>query len=313
MKIYVINGESYFLINEEISKIIKDSKNITTFDLNINTLEDVIIEAGYYSIFEEDKYIIVKNANFFGSGKLNENDTNLLINYLDNPQDNTIIIFVCNEKLDLRKKITKLVKDKYKLIVINNLKVYEIENRLKTYFAKNNMTIDEESIKYIISNNLNNYDLIMMEVEKIILYYNKPSKIDYNDVLNISARNINNNNFLLVDAIVNNDLEKSLELYNDLKIMKVEPTVLISLIARDFRIMYNIKTMLNDNINEYTIMNELGLMDWQLNKYLQKVFPYKLEELKNILIDLADLDLNIKKGKVDRFIGLELFILNICG
>ena len=72
MKVYVINGESYFLINEEISKIIKDSKNITTFDLNINTLEDVIIEAGYYSIFQEDKYIIVKNANFFGSEKLNE-------------------------------------------------------------------------------------------------------------------------------------------------------------------------------------------------------------------------------------------------
>ena len=312
MKIYVINGESYFLINEEISKIIKDSKNITTFDLNINTLEDVIIEAGYYSIFDEDKYIIVKNANFFGNGKLNDNDTNLLVNYLDNPQDNTIIIFICNEKLDLRKKITKLVKDKYKLIVINNLKGYEIENRLKTYFTKNKMTINEESIKYIISNNLNNYDLIMMEVEKLILYYNKPSNISYNDVLKISARNINTNNFLLVDAIVNNDLEKSLELYNDLKIMKVEPTVLISLIARDFRIMYNIKTMLNDNINEYTIMNELGLMDWQLNKYLQKVFPYKLEELKNILIGLADLDLNIKKGKIDRFIGLELFILNMC-
>ena len=312
MKVYVINGESYFLINEEISKIIKDSKNITTFDLNINTLEDVIIEAGYYSIFQEDKYIIVKNANFFGSSKLSEDDTNLLINYLDSPQDNTIIIFVCNEKLDLRKKITKLVKDKYSLKVINNLKVYEIENRLKMYFQKNNMSIDEDSLKYIISNSLNNYDLIMMEVEKLILYYNKPSNISYNDVLKISARNINTNNFLLVDAIVNNDLEKSLELYNDLKIMKVEPTVLISLIARDFRIMYNIKTMLNDNINEYTIMNELGLMDWQLNKYLQKVFPYKLEELKNVLIDLADLDLNIKNGKVDRFIGLELFILNMC-
>ena len=175
------------------------------------------------------------------------------------------------------------------------------------------MSIDEESIKYIISNSLNNYDLIMMEIEKLILYYNKPSKINYNDVLNISARNINTNNFLFVDAIVNNDLEKSLNLYNDLKIMKVEPTVLISLIARDFRIMYNIKTMLNENANEYTILNELGLMDWQLNKYLQKVFPYKLEELKNILINLANLDLNIKKGKIDRFLGLELFILNMCG
>ena len=188
MKVYVINGESYFLINEEISKIIKDSKNITTFDLNINTLEDVIIEAGYYSIFQEDKYIIVKNANFFGSSKLSEDDTNLLINYLDSPQDNTIIIFVCNEKLDLRKKITKLVKDKYSLKVINNLKVYEIENRLKMYFQKNKMSIDEDSLKYIISNSLNNYDLIMMEVEKLILYYNKPSNISYNDVKNIGKK-----------------------------------------------------------------------------------------------------------------------------
>ena len=224
-----------------------------------------------------------------------------------------IIIFVCYDKIDLRKKITKLVKDKYSLIVINNLKVYEIENRLKDYFKKNNMMIDDESVKYIVSNNLNNYDLIMKEVEKILLYYKEPGRITYNDVFNISSRSINTNNFLLVDAIVNNDLEKSLSLYNDLKVMKTEPTVLISLIARDFRIMYNIKTMLSDNINEYNIMNELGLMDWQLKKYLQKVFPYKLEELKNILIDLANLDLNIKKGNIDRFIGLELFILNMCG
>ena len=313
MSVYVIYGESYFLINEEINKIVKDSKNITSFDLSVNTLDEAIIEAGYCSMFQEKKYIIVKNANFFGSEKISEEDTNLLINYLNNPSDNSIIIFVCYDKIDLRKKITKLVKDKYSLIVINNLKVYEIENRLKDYFKKNNMMIDDESVKYIVSNNLNNYDLNMKEVEKILLYYKEPGRITYNDVFNISSRSINTNNFLLVDAIVNNDLEKSLSLYNDLKVMKTEPTVLISLIARDFRIMYNIKTMLSDNINEYNIMNELGLMDWQLKKYLQKVFPYKLEELKNILIDLANLDLNIKKGNIDRFIGLELFILNMCG
>ena len=59
-------------------------------------------------------------------------------------------------------------------------------------------------------------------------------------------------------------------------------------------------------------MNNLGLADWQFNKYLNKVFPYKIKELESIIIKLSQLDLDIKSGKVDKFIGLELFIMDIC-
>ena len=75
MKIVLINGESILLINEAISKIIKDNKNITSFDMNANSIEDVLLEAGYFSMFEEEKFIVIRNANFFGTGKLNEKDT----------------------------------------------------------------------------------------------------------------------------------------------------------------------------------------------------------------------------------------------
>ena len=81
---------------------------------------------------------------------------------------------------------------------------------------------------------------------------------------------------------------------------------------RDFRIMYNVKSLLLKNKREYEIMNDIGLMDWQLEKYLKKTFPYKLKELESILLKLANLDLEIKSGKIDRFTGLELFILDIC-
>jgi len=312
MKVYLINGDSYLLINEKINEIIKDNKNITVIDMGLNTLEEVILEAGYFSMFDEEKYIIVRNANFFGTSKLNDNDTEKLINYLNNPNDKTIIIFICNEKIDARKKITKIIKENYALITIPTLKYYEIENRVGEYFKKHDFKIDNETIKYIVQNGLNNYDMIMSEVDKIILYYKEPTTIKYEDVTKIVSKSINTNNFLFVDAIVDNDLEKSLDLLNDLKIMKVEPTILISLIARDFRIMLNIKKMHEDNIREYEIMSELNLQDWQLEKYLKKIFPYKIKELENILTKLAQLDLNIKSGKIDRFIGLELFIIDIC-
>jgi len=313
MKIYLINGESFLLTNEKINEIVGNSKNITTFDLTNSELQDVILEAGYFSMFEETKFIIVKNANFFCGDKLKDSETELLVNYLEQPNSNSVIIFICNGKLDLRKKATKTIKDKYSLITMPNLKYYEIENRIAEFLKKRYFTIEKETIKFIVANSLNNYDIAMSEINKIILYYNEPCHINRKDVNNIVAKSLNTNNFLFVDAIVDNDLEKSLSLLNDLKIMKVEPTVLIALIARDFRIMLNIKNLLAQNKREYEIMNELGLLDWQLEKYLNKIFPYKLKELENILLNLAKLDLDIKSGNIDRYIGLELFILDICG
>lgn len=300
------------LVNEQVNEIVKNNKNITVFDLGINTIEDVLVEAGYFSMFQEEKYIIIRNANFFGSGKLKDNENELLLKYFENPNMSTTMIFICNEKIDSRKKVTKILKDKYKLITVPTLKYYEIENKVLDYFKKNGYKIDNETVKYIVQNGLNNYDMIMMEVEKIMLYYKNSDYIKYEDVVKIVAKSINTNNFLFVDAVVDNDLEKSLEYLNDLKIMKVEPTVLLALLARDFRIMLNVKKMQEQNIREYEMMNELGLQDWQLDKYIKKIFTYKVKELENILIKLANLDLDIKSGKVDKYMGLELFIIDIC-
>lgn len=312
MKVYVINGESYLLINELINDIVGSNKNITTIDLSVNTLDDVILEAGYFSMFDSEKFLIVKNAPYFSSNKTKDSDIEKLIEFLEKGDNNTTIIFISPEKVDSRKKITKLIKEKHNLMVIPNLKPYEIINKVRNFFNKSGFIIDDEIVKYIVSNCLNNYDLIMMEVEKIILYYNKAKTIKMEEVVNIVAKSLNTNNFLFVDAVVDNDLEKSLELLKDLKTMKVEPTVILSLLARDFRIMENIKLLLASDKREYEIMNELNLLDWQLEKYLKKAFPYKIKELESIILELSKLDLDIKSGKLDKYIALELFILNIC-
>ena len=312
MKIVLITGESILLINEKINEIVKDNKNITSFDMNANTIEDVLLEAGYFSMFEEEKFIIVRNANFFGSGKLNEKEADSLLKYFENPNSLSNIIFICSEKIDSRKKITKALKEKYEMITIPTLKYYEIESRVEKYFGKEGYKIDKDTVKYIVANSLNNYDLVMNEVEKIILYYNHPSYIKKSDVENIVSKSMNTNNFLFVDAIIDGDLEKSLALLKDLKTMKVEPTILISLIARVIRIMLNIKKLLEENKREYEILNELKLMDWQLEKYLKKAFPYKIKELEEWLVKLTKLDLKIKSGKLEKYDALELFILDIC-
>lgn len=312
MKIVLINGESILLINEKINSIIKENKNITSFDMINSSIDDILLEAGYFSMFDEEKYIIIRNANFFSSDKISEKELASLMNYLENPNPLTNLIFVCHEKIDFRKKITKLIKEKYEIITIPNLKVYEIENKVEQYFQKEHYKIDRETTKYIISNSLNNYDLVMNEIKKIVLYYNNPCYIKKTDVENMISKSINTNNFLFVDALIAGDLEGSLNLLKDLKVMKVEPTIILTLIARDIRIMLNIKKLLEQNKREYEILNELKLMDWQLEKYLKKAFPYKIKELEEWLVKLEELDLKIKSGKLDKYYALELLILDIC-
>ena len=79
---YLVYGESYRLIDEEIKKIIKDETNIITIDLNESQLEDVIREATYVSMFQEKKYLIVKNALFFTIAKIKEDYLYILFKYI---------------------------------------------------------------------------------------------------------------------------------------------------------------------------------------------------------------------------------------
>ena len=118
MKIVLINGESILLCNEKINSIVGDNKNVISFDMNGCSMEDVLLEAGYFSMFEEEKFIIIRNANFFGSGKISEKDSESLLKYLNNPNSLTSLIFICNEKIDSRKKITKIMKEKYEIKII---------------------------------------------------------------------------------------------------------------------------------------------------------------------------------------------------
>jgi len=98
----------------------------------------------------------------------------MILKFLDNYNFNVVMIFVINEKLDMRKKITKIIKDKHAIISVPNLKFYETENRVLNYFKKSGYEIDKISVNYIVDNALNNYDIEFKNVtitlgDKVIL------------------------------------------------------------------------------------------------------------------------------------------------
>ena len=311
MNIYLIVSESIRLIDEELKKITKNLINIEKFDLNIISLEELLNEASYLSLFNEKRVIIAKNSYMFGNDKENKANNELLLKYLENPNENTVLIFTYNGKADMRKKITKEIKEKYKLINIEKLKFSDLQDKIRTIVKNDGYTIDLDSINYLINNCLNNYDLIYNEIEKLKLYYNAPCKFEFEDVKKIVSKSIDENNFKFVEYIINRDLKKGFKMLDDSNILKVDPISLINLLAREYRLMYFTKQLYEENKSLNTISKELGLQDWQTEKILKNSFNYNYNELENNLLVLNECDLQIKSVYFDKYSLLKVFMLKL--
>ena len=160
MNVYLIESPSRILLEKEIDNIIKESKNRIIYNALDSTIEDILNEASYVSLFDEMKYLIVKNSNFFGSEKLKETEEEKLLSYLEQPYPLCTIIFTTYEPVDSRKKLTKKIKEKHYIKNITVPKGLELYNSVANLLVEKNFLAEKDVINYIINACLNNYDLI---------------------------------------------------------------------------------------------------------------------------------------------------------
>ena len=320
--VYLISSNSFHLMEDELKKILKDNP-YTSFDLNAVELDEVLEEAAYFSLFDDKKYMVVKNADIFGASKRKNKDESSeeetvskkdekLLKYLEAPNSNTVLIFTLNGKADSKKKICKIIKDRYKFIQIDDLKPKEIFSRVEKSLKDDGYKIDSNTGYYIVNNALNNYDLAINEVEKIKLYYGKGCTVKYDDVVNIVSKNIEDNNFKFIDTVISRDIKESFKIFDDLMIQKTEPIMLMSMLAKEIRNMLLVKKMMNTK-SKKDMMNVLGLkFDFQIDKLISNSYSYREEKLEEYLVLLCDLDHKIKRGKISNKLALEMFIMKIC-
>lgn len=311
MNIYLISNESFRLINEEIKKIVKGN-NYETFNLNKCSIKEVIEEASYFSLDSNVKYLVVSNANIFRSDKIGDVTTDLVLKYMTNPNPNTVLIFTTQKTIDTRKKIVKELKNKYKVINTPKMDRKSLSSFLIDYIRQNDFDIDYQTINYVINNSYNDLDIMLNELDKVMLYYNFPCRIKYDDVIKIVGEELDSNNFHFVNAVIEKNLANALKILNSLKVYKVDATVLATLLAREYRLMFYIKKLYQEKVNISEICSNLSLADWQVNKLYNNGLHYSEKELLRNLVDLCNIDMNIKKGIWDKDIALYGFLLDAC-
>ena len=310
--LYLLYGIEKFLIDEEIKKIIKDNNileySISKFNAKQNSIDEILLDAISMSLFGEKRLIIIEDAYFFTSEKAeNEDIVNKITKYLNDYNKNNIVVFVSNtEKLDERKKITKLIKNVANVIEFNVQKD-------STYFIKSlldNYDIDYKSINLIKERLNNQNELIEKEIDKLITYEDG-KKICEADIENVISDYPKIDFFEFIDNIINKNIKESIKTYEELLKLKEEPIKIIVTLANQFRLMYQDKKMSQIGYSEKDIATELGEHPYRVKLAIMKAKNYSDSDLLENLKKLGEINLEAKKGIINSATALELFILGI--
>lgn len=298
MNTYLISIFSLRLTYDEVEKITSGKSNIIRINYDESNIDNVLDECSYFSLLNEEKIVIVNNFKIDANSKPLEK-------YLKNPNPATKLILITNS-IDKRSTIYKLIKEKGTIIEINELKPSELTSKINSYAKKEGVMIDYLAVNKLIDYNLNNYDLILSEIDKLKLIKNKITK---EDIIDYGSKIIGEENFALCDAITTKNKEETSKLLNDFIQNKEEVTPFVALLASSYRIILAVKSLSNKS-NE-TIAKELNIHPYRVKLARDKASLYTLTELYNIIISLTDLDYKIKSMNVDNYMLLKIFLINI--
>ena len=307
--IYVFLGNEINLLKRRIDGLKRELNinNIIEYDFDDSNIIDILNEANYVDLFNEKKLIIVSNFSFKKVKDVYEKE---LLRYIDNMNDNVIILKCIDESLDERKNITKKLREKCKVEEIKKMDYKELHEYITNMFVSNNKKITYNQVKEILNRCEYNDDLAINETEKLLLYKLGEDVITDDDIDKVVSKSSEKEVFTLSDAVMKKNLKQIFNSYNILIRSGIEPVVLIDNLARQFRTLYQVK-ILCKTMDEKEISRKLGLNPYVVKKAHENVNNYEEEELINNLYELSNLDIDIKVKGLDKYKVLENFFLKI--
>ena len=306
---YLLMSESISLINHKIDEIIakenfQDSL-VTTYDLDEKDLNDLLEDVDTISFLTPKKVIVGKNFKILE--KEEEEKITRLIKYLENPQD-TVLLILTTSKLDERRKITKELLKHLSPFKLEESSINIIKDKFKDY------KIDNKTINLLDTYYHDDLERLIRECDKLKLAFIDDKIVTYSKARELLLKPNNNQDnlsFDLVRAISLKDKKQAITIYNELLSYNIESYAIMGLLESQYRLLYQVKILSKDNLNNYDIGKILDVHPFRVKKTLELIRYYSLKEIRKIIKDLAKIDFNIKSGALDNSLVLELLLLNI--
>ncbi|SDT34660.1 DNA polymerase III, delta subunit [Paenibacillaceae bacterium GAS479] len=286
------------------------------FDTSETALEEIVAEAETLPFFVPRKLIVVRDSSVLcaaakENGKL-DHKVERFLSYMEQPSETSVILFLVQaDKLDERRKIVKLLKERNLIVAFPELTEGELATWAVRRALDQKRTLDEDAAQLLVARLGTGMQLLAQEVDKLCLYAGEGGVIAKEDVSRQTAASVEEDVFALIDAIAELRMDRTMGLYRELLLRKEEPIRIAALIARQLRIMLQIKELERHRYSPQQMAGQLGLHPYAVKLAAEKARRFDTAVLGKHLAALADLDFKMKTGQVEKELGLQLFFLSM--
>ncbi len=312
MPIDFLWGDEDFLIERAVNKI----KN-ETLKGDVNELNYRLVDNPSFSLFSEllrtnammfgDIVIVIKCQKYFleskSKEKLDDKQTQELINALNNISDRVHFILVCptprgeRKKPDSRKKLYKEILKLTKPQEFPSYKSYE-EYKLipviKKMASELDLKINQDEASLLVQTVGTSLRDISVQLEKLKLYSYPDNLITSDMIRNVVS--VNCDIFSLVDLILEKKYADALSLISDI-IQKEHYLVSLAFIQTVFTNLLKIK-IYSKTMSTFDLAVKLNQNEFIVKKNIQKLAHVSLDELIRLKINLSDAEYKLKTGTV---------------
>ncbi len=310
--IYVLYGLENYLITKQRQTIIHGfvqdlDMNVTYFDAQKQSMVEIINDAQTTPFFADYKCVVVQNCKFLSGASSAGVQIDVLERYLVNENPTTILILeLIHDKLDARKTIVKKLKKQVQVMEFNTLSDVERKRFIHEEIRKRQLQLDASALQECYYRLNGSLAQTIQELDKLATYNQILSK---QDIESLVRRPLEDNVFDLFNALIDQKFTQVYQLWKDFDSQNQEVIALIALLANQYRFLKQVKVLQHERYSKQEIIKLLGAHPFRVEKTMAMCHKIKLKELNLILFDLAQLDQQIKMGKIDKKLGFELFLI----
>jgi DNA polymerase-3 subunit delta len=309
--ILLYGPESYFI--EKGLQAIRDAVvapenrdfNLTQYQGKDFKPVDVVEQALTFPVFAQRRLVVIKSVHEASVDQLEG-----LLGYLENPVDETVLLFTA-EKIDARRKFYQILKKAGKSFEFKKIYENQLPSFVRDQARSFNVTLTGEGLKLFCKRVGTNLVEVQGELEKLIGYLGERDIADEKDVAAIVSDTRIESVFDLTDALGEGDVSRALQLTDRLLAEGQAPLMVLAMMTRHFRQMWKVSELIAQKIPQSEYPKRVGVSPYFLKGLMQQARRFDGQQYRLVFSQFLATDLALKSSGSEPRMHLEKLVLDI--
>ena len=292
-KIFLFYGKNDGLKNQTVNILINDKNKIFNYeekeiiDNENNFIENILSK----SLFEQEKYIIIKRA----TDKIFK-----IVEILNSKNLEDIIIIINSDNLEKKSKLRSFFEKDKKCVCVpfypdNDQTLSQLAH---SFLREKNIMISSSNINLITNKCNGDREVLINELKKIQYYAKNGKKITTESISKLINLNENHSISELVDNCLAKNKKKIISILNENNFSNDDCIMITRSFIIKAKKLLTLSTFFESNKNiDLTISSAKPPIFWKEKEITkQQIYKWKPKNIKKLIYELSETELRIKKN-----------------